>query len=247
LVANGIAAESGVPFGGSAASWIVEESDIRRADLVIKATHDRIGPDRWVHGSVAEAVVSHSTVPVMLVRGSSAEHLALRFDTQNRLLLVPVDGSELAASALPVARDLAQQLGASIVLVAVVPRPGQLAAAESGVATQVGSEQARLEAEAWAYLEASVGQVGASNVNVTTTLRRGEPALEIAAAAEEYAAAATVMATHGRTGLVRSLVGSVAGAVLHHSSCPVVLHRPGVLRGAEQPIVRQPAIGVAGD
>ena len=65
LAKLGFEVETGVPFGGSAADWIVEEIDMRHADLVVMATHDRIGPDRWVHGSVAEVVVGRATVPVL--------------------------------------------------------------------------------------------------------------------------------------------------------------------------------------
>src|SRR5690242_11122487 len=62
LAANGYVAQAAVPFGGSTANWIVEEADIRHADLVVMATHDRVGADRWLHGSVAEAVVHRSSI-----------------------------------------------------------------------------------------------------------------------------------------------------------------------------------------
>src|SRR5947209_637404 len=67
LAEHGFEVETGVPFGGSAADWIVDEIDLRHADLVVMATHDRILPDRWLHGSVAEVVVGHADVPVLLV------------------------------------------------------------------------------------------------------------------------------------------------------------------------------------
>jgi nucleotide-binding universal stress UspA family protein len=84
------------------------------------------------------------------------------------------------------------------------------------------------------YLESSVGRVGTGPVQ--TVLRVGDPATEISAVAKDYSAAAVVMATHGRTGLARSLLGSVAGGVLHKCQCPVVLVRPPRLRAAEQPV-----------
>src|SRR5689334_19312216 len=52
LANRGLPAETGVAVGGAAADWIVEEISLRKADLVIMATHDRTGPDRWLHGSV---------------------------------------------------------------------------------------------------------------------------------------------------------------------------------------------------
>src|SRR6266498_2208953 len=68
---RGLHVQIGIPFGGSAAKWIVEEIALRHADLVVMATHTREGPTRWIHGSVAEAVVGQASVPVMLVQPST--------------------------------------------------------------------------------------------------------------------------------------------------------------------------------
>jgi nucleotide-binding universal stress UspA family protein len=237
LAERGINVQIGVPFGGSVASWIVEECDLRAADLIVMATHDRIGPDRWVHGSVAENVVNRSTTPVLLVHGKETASLAARFASPQPVLIVPLDGSDLAEAALPLANEFARAIKARIVLFGVIPRPGQLVAGQA-VMTYVAADHAAMEAEAWAYLEASVGRAGAGDVSVEPLLRYGEPATEIAALATETGATAVVMATHGRTGLVRSILGSVAGGVLHRSEVPVLLIRPADLRLAEQPIVR---------
>jgi nucleotide-binding universal stress UspA family protein len=224
LTTEGFLVQTGVPFGGSPAEWIVEESEIRHVDLIVMATHDRIGPDRWVRGSVAEAVVHRSTVPVMLVRATDAGQLARRFEAEQPVLIVPLDGSDVAESALPIARELAQAIGARVVVAGVVPKPGQFVAGQAGaIVTYAGSEHAQLVADAWAYLESSAGGLGTMVTSVETVVRYGDAAVEVAAVAREYAAAAVVMATHGRTGLVRSILGSVAGGVLHHSTCPVVL------------------------
>src|ERR1051326_3772147 len=88
LAAEGYTAQAAVPFGGSTANWIVEEADIRGAELVVMATHDRVGADRWLHGSVAETVVHRSSVPVMVVRAGDAEQLAARFADQQSVVVV---------------------------------------------------------------------------------------------------------------------------------------------------------------
>ena len=51
LTARGFAVQTGVPFGGSPAAWITEEVAMRHADLIVMATHDRSGPNRWLHGA----------------------------------------------------------------------------------------------------------------------------------------------------------------------------------------------------
>jgi len=246
LIAQGFDVKTGVPYAGSAAEWIVEESQFRKADLIVMATHDRVGPDRWVHGSVAEGVVHTSSAPVLLVRSHAAEQRAQRFNAAQPVLIVPLDGSDLAEAALPLARAMAHTLHARVILVGVVPRAGQLVAGQVGaIVTYVGADLDALEAEAKAYLEASAARVGVMP-GVEAVVRYGDPAAEIAALAEEHAAAAVVMATHGRTGLVRAMLGSVAGGVLHHSKTPVLLIRPAVLRPAEQPIQSAVAVPLTG-
>jgi len=121
LTARGFTVQTGVPFGGTAADWILDEIALRHADMVVMATHDRVGPDRWVRGSVAESVVHRSTIPVMLVRAGDSESLAARFGERPPVLVVPLDGSELAEAALPFARGLAQILAAEVKLVGVLP------------------------------------------------------------------------------------------------------------------------------
>jgi len=240
LTVQGFSVQTGVPYASSAADWIVEETEVRRADLIVMTTHDRVGPHRWVHGSVAETVVRRSTAPVMLVKDGDAMQLAQRFAAKQPVLIVPLDGSELADSALPIARELTRITGGRVMLVGVVPKPGQLVAGRAGaIVTYAGSEHTELEAEARAYLEASVGRLEDCTTTVETVVRLGDAATEIAAAAQENTAAAVVMATHGRTGLVRSILGSVAGGVLHHSSTPLVLIHPTELRGAEEPLAYQ--------
>src|SRR6266542_137399 len=233
---RGLRVETGVPYGLSASSWIAEEVDLRLADIVVMATHDRVGPDRWLHGSVAEAVVSRGVAPVMLVRAADGMRAAESLAWQEPVLIVPLDGSELAQAAVPVALELARSLTAKLVLASVVPMAGQLVANEAGIGTYAGHSHERLIADAHAYLNAIVARVPASELVVHALVREGEPATEIALVAHEHHAVAIVMATHGRTGVARSILGSVAGKVLHCSTTLVVLIRPAELRPSEHPV-----------
>jgi nucleotide-binding universal stress UspA family protein len=245
LTARGFAVQTGVPFGGSPAAWITEEVAIRHADLIVMATHDRSGPNRWLHGSVAEAVVSDAGVPVMLVRAIEGVRPIERLGVPLPELIVPLDGSSLAEAALPLARGLAKALGGRIVLLGVIPTPGQLIAEQGGaIGTYVGADHARLESEAREYLETTLSTLKASGLSAEATVRQGKPAAEIGEVAREHGAAAVVMATHGRTGLVRALLGSVAGEVLHLGTSPVILVRPPELRRPEKPVVDTAASAV---
>ena len=127
---------------------------------------------------------------------------------------------------MPLARGLAKALGGHIVLVGVIPTPGQLIAEQGGaIGTYVGSDHARLESEAKEYLEAIVRSLAASGLSAEASVRQGKPAAEIGEAAREHAAAAVVMATHGRTGPGRWVFGSVAEAVVAASPVPVLVQR----------------------
>jgi nucleotide-binding universal stress UspA family protein len=241
LAAEGYAAQAAVPFGGSTANWIVEEADIRGADLVVMATHDRVGADRWLHGSVAETVVHRSSIPVMVVRAGDAEQLAGRFAEQQPPLVVPLDGSELAEAALPIARGLVDSLGGRLVLVGVIPAPGQFIAGQGGaITTYTDPDLADLHAEVHTYLEGIARRVGAG-MQMEIAIGEGDAATQIAQVAQEYMAAAVVMATHGRTGAIRSILGSVAGNVVHRSSGPVLLVRARPVQVAEPVPVQQTA------
>jgi nucleotide-binding universal stress UspA family protein len=220
--------ETGVPYG-SAAGWIVEEATLRHADLIVMGTHDRVGPDRWVHGSVAETVVSRAPVPVMLVRAADGARPVEHFDWRQPTLLVPLDGSEIAEAALPAAIALARSLNGRVVLVTVSTET-------SPSADDQGTR---------GYLESVVDQLTSAGVSVASLVRTGKPATEIAQAGREQNAAVVVMATHGRTGLARTVLGSVAGEVVHGSPSPVMLIRPAGLRVAEEPAVAQPTAAAA--
>jgi nucleotide-binding universal stress UspA family protein len=245
LAARGFEVQTGVPFGGSPVAWITEEVSMRHADLIVMATHDRSGPNRWLHGSVAEEVVGHAGVPVLLVRATEGGRPMARLGVPRPELVVPLDGSSLAEAALPLARGLAKALDGHIVLVGVIPTPGQLIAEQCGaMGTYVGVDHARLEGEAKDYveailrsLEASGPDAEASGPDAEATVRQGKPAVEIGEVARQHDAAAVVMTTHGRTGLVRALLGSVAGQVLYLGTSPVILVRPPELRRAEEPIL----------
>ena len=243
LTTEGVPTDTGVPFGGSPATWITEEVILRHADMVIMATHHRTGPNRWLHGSVAEAVVSRATTPVMVVHDAASDVMAARFAQPEPLLVVALDGSERAEAALPVARRFARLLSARVLLVSVIPKPGQLVAAEGGVFAFDEAGTRGLHDDAADYLAGLVDRIGMPGAAVEYVVRDGAPSQELGAVARERAAAAVIMTTHGRTGLLRSILGSVAGGTLEQCDAPLVLVRSQQVRTAEQPATE--AVGLA--
>ena len=190
------------------------------ADLVAMATHGRGGLGRLLLGSVAEAVVRTAPVPVLLVRGQPVWGP----DGIGRIV-VPLDGSEVSEAVLPVVEALAGPFDLGIHLVhAVEPLP-----AAARVELPAGFEEESLtarRAEAEARLAKIAAVMEAKGLRAARVVRVGAPLDVVTAYAEEAGAGLIAMTTHGRTGLGRLLLGSVAERVLKTVRVPVLLWKP---------------------
>lgn len=135
-------------------------------------------------------------------------------------ILVPIDIADESMQALTVAQSLARDHGASLVLVSVAPPPAQLMEP-----FLPGMEYPGVLAEARRQLDATAA--GVVDLPVETHVLGGEPGPAIVALANDCGADLIIMETHGRTGLNRMLMGSVAEYVLRHARCPVLTMKPG--------------------
>ena len=140
-------------------------------------------------------------------------------------IVVALDGSELAERALGPAEELARRLGAPLHLVRVADVSVLRFGANEAVLeyAALGGELAEEEARATEYLEALRARLGGAGLAVTAEVRRGFAGRELVAAARPTDL--LVMASHGRTGPVRLLLGSVAEEVTRHAAAPVLLIR----------------------
>jgi len=227
LRARGFACDTAAPVG-SAAGWIVEEAEERQVDLVVMSTHGRTGPGRWLFGSIAESVVASSPVPVLVARAWQPARRGPRL-AERPTLLVPLDGSAFAESALEPAGRLTDDLGGELCLLRVEDRATEVLHDEFGrTVAFLDQQDDQAVALASAYLNraASVIRSQWPSLQVHTEVRLGAPAACIAEAAASTSAAIVCMATHGRTGLRRAVTGSIAGQVLEQGSTPLVLIRP---------------------
>jgi nucleotide-binding universal stress UspA family protein len=198
---------------------IVDAVAAERAELVAMTTHGRSGVARLLLGSVAEQVVRASPVPVVLVRGEPAWTAG-----PGGTVLVPLDGSELAEDVLPVVQELAGRFDLAVALVrAVEPVPSP---AVAGVPLHV-EEMIRLQtAEAEEHLARTASRLEAAGCRVRCSVRVGPAAATIWEAAQVQRAGLIAMTTHGRTGVARLLLGSVAESLLRTATVPVLLWRP---------------------
>ena len=217
---RGLTVDLVLPVGG-AAETIEGEIALREIDLVVMATHGRSGLGRFVYGSVAAQVLHKAAVPVLLVRAWQ-EQSGGSFDAAPRIV-VPLDGSRFAKAALPIARELAAALGGQLLLTMAVSPPE--AAMMSELAYAQFDPAAEL-ATATAYLEQLAANETAAGRPAQIVTQVGMPERMIAEVARANDAALIVMATHGRGGVGRLIMGSVADATLRQGTTPLLLIRP---------------------
>lgn len=139
--------------------------------------------------------------------------------------LVPVDGSGYSLRALDVAAQLAKTMNAELVLCNVVDsgRAARLSLGDPGLVE--GCYDA-LRADGAYYLDQALQRATLAKVDATTVLAYGDPSEEIEKLAAERGASMIVMGTHGRTGLLHLVMGSVAEGVMRHAGVPVVVVPP---------------------
>ncbi len=189
-------------------------------EMVAMATHGRSGLSRLVLGSVAEAVIRAVQVPVLLMRGQSAWK-----PWATGKVLVPLDGSESAEAILPVVERLAGPRDLTIVLFNAVEPLASAALSEAP--TRPDQLMALRRGDAERYLAKVAEALWGKGLRAECAVKFGKPAETIAAFAGREQADLIAMATHGRSGLGRLLLGSVAAGVLKGASVPVLLFRAG--------------------
>jgi nucleotide-binding universal stress UspA family protein len=221
---------------GDARTKLLEAVDEFSADAIVMATHGRTGMSHLIRGSVAEAVLAQSPVPVLLLHARPDGVVPPPSDMISARILVALDGSEFAEAALPVARHLLGTAG-ELVLVSVVAPPDHVERDEIGrPRAYLDQQEEALKREAFEYLRIVLAELkqGDPDLHATIDVRVGEPAEGIVVAEADRGADLVVMSTHGRTGLGRAFMGSVAGEVLRTGNVPVVLVGPASAHGARR-------------
>jgi nucleotide-binding universal stress UspA family protein len=211
---------------GPALAQYVREMGI---DLVVMSTHGRGGIRRAWLGSVADHLMRTLEVPVLLVRPSESEPGPARPAASGRIL-VPLDGSPLAERALGPAIALARVWDGELALLQVV-RPVMLSADPALPLPLPSAFDEDLttmrRTGAQDYIDDIVEELHEQGVRATGVAALGWYAADsILEAGRPERVAAIVIATHGRGGLRRLALGSVADKVIRGADVPVLVYRP---------------------
>jgi nucleotide-binding universal stress UspA family protein len=231
FAAAGIHADRDVQVGLPAAA-ILHAAETAPVDLIAMATHGRSGLQRWVYGSVTDKVLSSARLPVLLVRAG-----AVTPPGPITRILVPLDGSDLAERALVPAVMMAKCLNAELLLYRAWQ--AQMYALSGMMA---GSAAVALEDDIRAavqdYVQRMAVKVSEQGVRVRWLAGYQTAAEGILETGQKERPGLIVMSTHGRSGVGRWVMGSVADRVLRTSDVPVLLIRSGV--AVEQAAAAQP-------
>ena len=139
-------------------------------------------------------------------------------------ILVPLDGSPLAETILPRAQALAKALNSELILLRVTLNPAaEFSFSDPILASNIIQED---EQESKTYINSKYSQIEKEGVRVSYLLRQGPVAETIVEVADLMLVDLIAMSTHGRSGIKRWLLGSVADRVTHISHVPVMLLRP---------------------
>ncbi len=187
---------------GPVAKTIEAAAYENEADLIVMSTHGRSGVKRMVMGSVAAELIPNASKPVLLVR-ATAQNQAPAFHT----LLVTLDGSALAERVLPFVCSVAATFKSRVILLTV---PQENTVETLGLQTKQ-------------YLEGVASVLQKLDISTEILITGQDPIPTILKVSRDENVDLIMLATHGRGGIKRLLIGSVADAIMQGADCPVFL------------------------
>jgi nucleotide-binding universal stress UspA family protein len=204
-------------------------------DLVVMTTHGRGPLGRFWLGSMADELVRQLPAPLLLLRPGEGDPDYQQEPVWKRVLL-PLDGSALAEQMIEPAVALGSLMGAQYTLLRVIKPVLTPAVPMGGVGLteqveallkQMETRQESLRQQAQHYLGQVADRLRARSLDVQIKIAVEEqPAIAILHEAKSSAVDLIALETHGRRGLSRLVVGSVADKVVRGASVPVLVHRP---------------------
>ena len=210
---------------GKSAAEIIDYTEKSRISLIIMATHGRSGIMLWAMGSVANKILHHIHIPILLIRVKAGTIKGGKGEMFSKIM-VPLDGSDSGETVLPHVMELATGVRSEVTLFQVIA-PGVHVHTIGGLDYIRFPEQqiASKKASAKQYLEEVSKKFKGMKTTVRSELKFGDPAAEIIKFAGETDIHLVAMSAHGHSGIGRWTFGSVTHKVLHNGSTHVLLVR----------------------
>jgi len=206
------------------ADAIVACANERKVSVVVMGTQGKRGLERFFLGSTAQGVLRHADVPVIVVPPGVRD-----LNANLEALLVAIDDSDQCSAAASLAHDLAKAAAGELIFCSVAPTSNvsAMAATYGYDPTPIATD---LRADAAALASRYAESARHDGIRYQTLVAEGDPAEEILEMADAVHASLIVIGTHGRRGLRRLVVGSVAEAVVRDSRVPVAVVRTEAVR-----------------
>ncbi len=206
------------PVAASINDFAIEED----VDLITMATHGRSGLGRWLVGSIADKVLHLAECPMLVIRPKA---LGQTGEVHLNSILALLDGSPPAEEVLPYVTDIAQRLGVSVMLVQVVPTAAMLYLGTEYTAVPIDVDS-MLEQTATEYLRSVATRLEGDAVRCETVVLKGDPASMISDYAKTAPNSLLALTAHGRSGLARTMLGSVTDRLIRDSGHPIFVLPP---------------------
>jgi len=235
---------------GNPAQSILSEARTYAMDLIIMCSHGDAGLKRWMFGSVSLHVARHSAIPVFVLRPGADGAVTLAQMTGQLRIMVPLDGSTLAEEIITPAIALTTALSA--------PQPGalHLASVVPFFTAETADELDQVVKAAQEYLVSIEQQLRQREDTADLTITSSVTILADVAHAlvelaetgkgmeqiKDFAGCGVIaMSTHGRSGIMHWMMGSIAERVLASTRLPMLIVRPQEIRVKQRSILDKEA------
>jgi nucleotide-binding universal stress UspA family protein len=201
---------------------LLEHAREENVQLIAMATHGQGGLDRVIFGSVANRMLQAAQTPLLLVRPTGdldAKQVSLR------TIVVPLDGSELAETVLPLVVELSQKLNLEVRMLYVLPLASQIYVGTTYYWYPADLLDVARDA-AKSYLKGVAERLQRDGLTAHMDVIEGEASSQIVDYVQRTPDCIVALSTHGRSGIGRWLIGSVADKVIRSSGRPVLVLRP---------------------
>lgn len=192
--------------------------------LVVMTTHGRGAFSRFWLGSIADTLMRCAPMPILLIRPQETPP-DLEQTPVIKHILVPLDGSALAERMLPPATALGALTNAAFTILHVIAPEAAGYETDWPTAWPEAGTLTAIRAAAQTYLDRVAERLGAQSLVVHTAVINGQTAPAILEYARDHAIDLIALATHGRSGAARALLGSIADKTVRGATTPVLLYR----------------------
>lgn len=194
----------------------------QKADLIVMSSHGRGAIGRFVSGSVADRIVRHAPLPVMIV-GPEGD---IASDIKIGRIIAPVEDTDLSRAALPVAGAIAKLTGAPVVVINVMVPTNDITAVYPGMVGTIPASAIDDTIEQRTEMARSiVGNAVASlkndGVDASGEIYQGGAANSIMSVLQP--GDVIVLSSHARSGLARWVIGSTSMKLIRNGQAPVVV------------------------